>query len=156
MRTDKGLHITIWIGRNGIMRSDVVLASRNALTWTTRNEGAVATLEREVNRWMARYVKGEELPLPPIDLAEQTPFTQRVLAILQTIPFGQTLTYGEVAKRLGNPRGSRAVGAACGRNPALLFVPCHRVLAAGGELGGFTAGLEIKRRLLMHESHANG
>jgi O-6-methylguanine DNA methyltransferase len=74
----------------------------------------------------------------------------RVWKILHEIPFGQVRTYGQVAAAAGSPRASRAVGQACGANPIVLFIPCHRVIASGG-VGGFGAGLEWKRRLLALE-----
>jgi O-6-methylguanine DNA methyltransferase len=90
----------------------------------------------------------------PIEVTVQplivTPFTLRVHRYLTMIPFGQTQTYGEIAVAMGKPGASRAVGGACGRNRTLIIVPCHRVLAAHG-LGGFGAGLELKRKLLIHE-----
>lgn len=67
------------------------------------------------------------------------------------IPRGATMSYGEIAAKLNNPRASRAVGGACGANPIPLLVPCHRVLAANGRLGGFSGGLDWKRRLLAIE-----
>ena len=79
-----------------------------------------------------------------------TPFTLSVHRCLARIPYGQTRTYGEIATALGNPNAARAVGGACGRNRILIIVPCHRVLAADS-LGGFGAGLDIKKKLLMHE-----
>lgn len=80
-----------------------------------------------------------------------TPFQLQVWARLREIPPGQTATYGEIAARLGRPRAARAVGQACGRNPVALFVPCHRVVAGGGRLGGFTCGIHVKEALLRHE-----
>jgi O-6-methylguanine DNA methyltransferase len=88
---------------------------------------------------------------PPLDLAAGSDFQQRVWRELIAIPMGQCRTYGELAGRLGRPGGSRAVGGACGANPVPLLVPCHRVLAAGGKLGGFSGGLEWKRKLLAIE-----
>lgn len=79
-------------------------------------------------------------------------FRRRVWEEIRKIPFGQTLTYGELARRIGHPRAARAVGAACGANRLLLAVPCHRVVGTGGGLGGFALGLEWKRRLLDLES----
>jgi len=79
-----------------------------------------------------------------------TPFTLEVHRILARIPHGATLRYGEVAEIMGKPGAARAVGSACGRNPVLLVVPCHRVVAANG-LGGFGAGLDIKKTLLRLE-----
>ena len=71
---------------------------------------------------------------------------------LLRIPFGETRTYGELAAALGIPSAARAVGAANGRNPIWILVPCHRVVAAGGALGGYAGGLEAKRWLLAHEA----
>ena len=81
-----------------------------------------------------------------------TPFQVSVWKQLTHIPFGSMQSYGEVAAALGRPQACRAVGGANGRNHAPLFVPCHRVIAAGGKLGGFTGGLGLKKRLLAHEA----
>lgn len=80
-----------------------------------------------------------------------TEFQQRVWRELCTIPFGETRSYGQLAKRLGNPNGSRAVGLANGRNPIAVIVPCHRVIGADGSLTGFGGGLDRKEWLLSHE-----
>ena len=79
-----------------------------------------------------------------------TDFQHRVWSALLDIPTGQTVTYGELAARIGKPKAARAVGTALGANPVPFFVPCHRVVAANG-LGGFTGGLDIKKRLLSIE-----
>ena len=89
--------------------------------------------------------------LPPLRPTACTAFTARVLAALRRIPHGDTITYGELARRMGVPRAARAVGSACGANPLPLFIPCHRVVAANGKLGGFSAGLGWKRFLLAKE-----
>lgn len=86
----------------------------------------------------------------PLDLAG-TPFQRQVWEELRTVPPGQTLTYGELARRLGKPGAARAVGQALGANPLPLIIPCHRVTAAHGEPGGYSAGLARKRWLLAHE-----
>ena len=89
----------------------------------------------------------------PLDMAEVPPFERRVYEVARTIPPGATLSYGEVAARLGTPGAARDVGQALGRNPFAIVVPCHRVMAAGGKLGGFSArgGVSTKRRLLSVE-----
>jgi methylated-DNA-[protein]-cysteine S-methyltransferase len=89
----------------------------------------------------------------PLDMADVPPFHQKVYALARAIPPGEILTYGEVAKRLGDPGASRAVGQALGHNRFAPVVPCHRVLAAGGRSGGFSAegGTETKLRLLEIE-----
>ncbi len=88
---------------------------------------------------------------PPLDWGKATDFQRRVWKALQTIPLGETRQYSDLARALGCPGASRAIGQACGANPIPVLVPCHRVLAAGGTLGGFSAGLEWKRRLLALE-----
>lgn len=113
----------------------------------------------EIRRWHALTTKavqaalaGKPLPpLPPLDLTTGTPFQKSVWQALQGIAAGRTRSYGEIAAAVGRPKASRAVGAACGANPIPVLIPCHRVLAAGGGLGGFTAGLDWKRRLLATE-----
>lgn len=81
-----------------------------------------------------------------------TDFQQEAWRGLADIPYGQTISYGEQAERLGRPKAVRAVGAANGRNPLSIVLPCHRVVGASGDLTGFAAGLETKRWLLAHES----
>ena len=89
--------------------------------------------------------------LPPLDLRVGTDFQRLIWKALQQIPAGRTVSYGELAQTAGRPQAARAVGGACGANPIPVLIPCHRVLAAGGGLGGFTAGLDWKRRLLARE-----
>ncbi len=88
-----------------------------------------------------------DLPLDPVG----TDFQQSAWLQLRRIPYGATISYGEQARRLGDVRKSRAVGAANGRNPISIIVPCHRVVGANGALTGFAAGLEAKAWLLRHE-----
>jgi len=90
--------------------------------------------------------------LPPLDLTAATPFQQQVWSALRHLKPGQTRSYSELARLLGQPRAARAVGNACGANPIPLLIPCHRVLAKGGGLGGFSSGLKWKRFLLSQES----
>jgi methylated-DNA-[protein]-cysteine S-methyltransferase len=110
---------------------------------------------REIALALQSYADGQG-PLPKIQLGKikATPFQHKVWRELQAIPYGQVKTYGDIAKKLGKPLAMRAVGGACGRNPVPLFVPCHRVLAASSHLGGFSAGLDVKRRLLQIEGIA--
>ena len=100
-------------------------------------------------------LRGEPIDLSPIvlDQAGVPEFHQRVYAVARTISPGQTLTYGDIAKRLGVAGSARAIGQAMGRNPFPIIVPCHRVLAAGGKLGGFSAhgGGATKQRMLAIE-----
>ena len=89
----------------------------------------------------------------PVDLAAVSPFQRRLYAVLRTIPAGATVSYGELATRLGEDITARDVGEAMGQNPVPIIVPCHRVVAAGGKLGGFSAagGVTTKLRLLEIE-----
>ncbi len=80
-----------------------------------------------------------------------THFQQRVWEALRTIPYGETLSYGELAGRIGNPKASRAVGAANGRNPVSIIIPCHRVIGKNGSLTGFGGGMDVKQFLLDWE-----
>jgi O-6-methylguanine DNA methyltransferase len=89
--------------------------------------------------------------LPPLDLSAGTEFQRSVWNELRQIPPGKTRSYAEVARAIGRTRAVRAVGQACGANPIPVLSPCHRVLAAHGKLGGFSSGLEWKRRLLARE-----
>ncbi len=102
--------------------------------------------------WLALYAQKKQPKAFPFKL-KKPPFTQQVLLKLQKIPFGKTTTYQSLAEEVGNPKAARAVGNACGSNPFPLFIPCHRVLHTSGSLGGFSCGLEIKRRLLAFESN---
>lgn len=87
----------------------------------------------------------------PLDLAQGTPFQQAVWHALLTIPFGQTVSYGELAARIGRPRAVRALGGAVGDNPISIVVPCHRVIGARGALTGYGGGLDRKTALLRLE-----
>jgi methylated-DNA-[protein]-cysteine S-methyltransferase len=105
----------------------------------------------EAKRQLAAYFAGElrafALPLA----ARGSEFQHKVWAALREIPFGATATYGALGRRLGAPNHARAVGHANGRNPLSIFVPCHRVVAAGGALTGYAGGVAHKRWLLAHE-----
>lgn len=106
----------------------------------------------EAARQLAAYFDGRlttfALPLHP----RGTSFQQRVWDVLRTIPYGATISYGELAVRIGNPHASRAVGLANGRNPISLIIPCHRVIGATGRLIGYGGGLARKRALLELEA----
>lgn len=113
----------------------------------------------DLNRWTAQTRAAIEAildgrpprVLPPLDLAAGTDFQRRVWSALRGIARGRTQSYAEVAAVIGRPRAARAVGGACGANPVPLLVPCHRVLAANGRIGGFSGGRGWKERLLGSE-----
>lgn len=89
--------------------------------------------------------------LPPLDWADKTEFQKSVWRVMLAIPPGRTMSYGEVAAKIRRPKAVRAVGGACGANPIPVLVPCHRILAANGKIGGFSGGLDWKHRLLTGE-----
>lgn len=105
----------------------------------------------EVERQVAEFFAGKraafDLPLAP----KGTDFQKRVWAELCNIPFGQTISYGELARRIGNPAASRAVGRANATNPIAVIVPCHRVIGMSGNLTGYAGGLDLKEKLLTWE-----
>jgi O-6-methylguanine DNA methyltransferase len=107
--------------------------------------------------WSESYAAGTHLPLPaPLIEPERTQFSEEVITYIKGIPFGQSLSYGELAEQIGHPQASRAVGTACGRNRFPLVIPCHRIVSAGERLGGYTArdkkgSLMIKDELLSFE-----
>ena len=102
------------------------------------------------------YLKGQRQHFDvPLDFSYGTPFQQRVWQQLLAIPYGQTISYAELAKRIDQPTAYRAVANANGKNPISLIIPCHRVIASDGGLGGYTGGLDIKRQLLAIEKSGN-
>ena len=108
----------------------------------------------EAERQLGEYFAGRRTAFAlPLDFAG-TPFQTKVWSALLTIPFGETRSYGQIARQIGSPRAVRAVGAANGRNPLSIVAPCHRVIGAAGQLTGFAGGLEVKARLLALEATA--
>lgn len=103
--------------------------------------------------WLTSYFTGGKLnALPAPDIITGTEFQRRIWKALRNIPSGQTRTYAAMAQSVGSPRAVRAVGAAIGRNPLSIIVPCHRVVGSNGSLTGFAGGVERKRWLLAHEA----
>jgi len=117
--------------------------------WTRNDSSTMALI---ATRQLAEYFQGRrrsfDLPLE----VRGTPFQQRVWKALRRIPYGETRSYGEIARQVGSPRAARAVGMANHANPVAIVIPCHRVIAAGGALGGYACGIEFKRRLLDLEA----
>jgi len=116
--------------------------------WEHSARGPVGEAIRQLRDYFAGRRTGFDLPLAP----EGTPFQRAVWRQLQDIPYGGTISYGELARRVGNPKASRAVGAANGANPIPIVIPCHRVIGADGRLTGFGGGLPVKQALLALEA----
>jgi len=107
---------------------------------------------KAVREAITAYLEGKTRVLSvPLDLQGQPRFRLKVWEVLQRIPYGRVRSYGWVARKVGKPKAARAVGAACGANPVPLLVPCHRVIAGDGSLGGFSGSLGVKKRLLKLE-----
>ncbi len=113
-----------------------------------RDDSCLRTVREQLTEYFAGERTTFDLPLAP----EGTSFQRRVWAELCRIPYGTTISYAELARRVGQPGAARAVGAANGRNPIGIIVPCHRVIGADGTLTGFGAGINRKRWLLKHEA----
>lgn len=101
----------------------------------------------QLDAYFAKRLQIFDLPLAP----EGSVFQMKVWELLMSIPYGNAITYGELAKRAGDKNACRAVGMANSRNPLPVFIPCHRVVGAGGKLTGYTGGLEVKMKLLQVE-----
>ena len=113
----------------------------------TEDPEAYADAVTQLDEWFAGERREFDLALAPRGSA----FQKQVWDVLRQIPFGDTMTYGEVAARVGRPGSARAIGAAVGRNPIGIVVPCHRVVGASGALTGYAGGLDRKKWLLDHE-----
>jgi methylated-DNA-[protein]-cysteine S-methyltransferase len=139
------------IGRVGLVASDTALHAVLFDGRRLRAEGSSPVLD-EAARQLRAYFAGDLVAFDlPLEL-HGTEFQRRCWLALASIPYGQTVSYGEQARRLGlGPDAARAVGAANGRNPLPIVLPCHRVIGADGSLTGFGGGLETKRFLLEHE-----
>jgi methylated-DNA-[protein]-cysteine S-methyltransferase len=139
------------IGPVGLVASDTALHAVLFDGRRVRAEGASPVLD-DAARQLDAYFAGELVMFDlPLEL-HGTDFQRQCWLALATIPYGQTVSYGEQARRLGlGPDAARAVGAANGQNPLPLVLPCHRVIGANGSLTGFGGGLHVKRYLLEHE-----
>ncbi len=108
---------------------------------------ALQDSERQLRAYFAGELENFTVPLAP----QATPFQQKVWSELLNIPYGGTISYGELARRIGNPKASRAVGLANGSNPIPIMIPCHRVIGSDGKLTGYGGGLPIKEKLIALE-----
>lgn len=146
------LHLTVIVKAGKITHSSCKHSSKKGkLSCSVEASAADEAVVDKVFAWLEDYTR--KVP-PRVTLPLKLPearFCRTVLENLQEIPFGTTQSYKEIAERSGVPQGARAVGGACGANPILLFIPCHRVVKTSGEMGGFSSGLEIKRLLLSFE-----
>ena len=110
-------------------------------------------LIKEMSRQLEDYISGKIREFSVPVKCEGTSFMKQVWDIISEIPYGKTLTYGQIAAKLGKPKAARAVGLACNRNPVPIIVPCHRVVGSNGKMTGYAGGLELKESLLSLEGH---
>ncbi|MFH0908592.1 MAG: MGMT family protein [bacterium] len=114
------------------------------------NEADHETLA-QADRFVRDLFDGSTVRLPKVKAPEAAPFLAKAWKAIMTIPPGRAITYGELARKAGSPKAVRAAGQACAKNRIPLFIPCHRILGAGGRLGGFSCGLPWKELLLERE-----
>ncbi len=138
--SDKGLVAVLW-------ENDKPTRVRLAQLIEKKSHSVLLEAERQLKEYFAGKRKSFSIPLD----MRGTHFQRSVWEALLAIPFGETRTYGQLAQQVGNPQAARAVGAANGRNPISIIVPCHRVIGSSGKLTGFAGGLETKERLLDME-----
>jgi len=120
------------------------------LVWNIQGDKSLQSL---IDAWMLTYLNRTQPEIIlPLDWKTMPPYTTQVLHTIHALSFGKTLSYLDIAKKTQRPRAYRAVGTACGKNPFPLVIPCHRILAEGKRIGGFTGGIEIKKRLLNFEN----
>jgi methylated-DNA-[protein]-cysteine S-methyltransferase len=138
---------TLWLGADGDELVELSLPERPAPVGTERSSAVLVRAADQLTEYFAGQRRDFDLPLAP----RGTPFQVAVWWALARIPFGATCSYGELARVVGRPSASRAVGAANGQNPLAIILPCHRVIGASGDLTGYGGGLPLKRWLLDHE-----
>ena len=143
--TDKGLAAILWEDDNP-RRVRLGLVSENG------KHPVLQETEKQLGEYFAGKRKRFSLKLD----AKGTVFQNQVWEALRTIPYGETRSYGQIATQIGNARAMRAVGAANGKNPISIIVPCHRVIGASGRLTGFAGGLDVKEHLLSLEGNRDG
>ena len=155
--------VTVVCSKKGLREVRLRLQPPRGRTRSERSAGNSAALPNDPGAVLARqalaeiaeYLGGRRRQFTvPLDLAG-TPFQLQVWKALRRIPYGQTRSYGEIARAIGRPRAARAVGMANHSNPVAIIVPCHRVIAGDGSLGGYAGGLKLKASLLRLETSGN-
>jgi len=137
---------------DGTALTRLLFAASPDPSWSTEPDAVLETAAAQLAEYFAGERTDFDLPLDPAGTA----FQLTVWLALRDIPYAETINYGQLATRVGNPRSSRAVGLANGRNPISIVVPCHRVIGADGSLTGYGGGLPRKRTLLDLERHTSG
>lgn len=162
--TDRGVVAIEWLTTEQAFEAAVSrrLGGRVVAVGTVKSRGNRDKHLANGVKWVEAFLSGRPLKdkdRPPIDLADRNPWDRRVLESVATIPWGKTASYGQIARQVGSPRASQAVGGALGRNPIMFLIPCHRVIASDGTLGGWGGDrwgdtehrLRNKQNLLLRE-----
>lgn len=150
-KVEASLHL-----KNGLIdKIDLFPSEGKGMIWKVNSDEESPHQIECIQEWARLYLNGCSTHKNFLPVAKECYplFTKQVIDFLIKIPFGASMTYGELAAMLGNPKAGRSVGNACGRNRLPLIVPCHRVVASNGKLGGYSGGggLEVKKRLLDFE-----
>ena len=148
VRLETPVGTLVFEANNNAISAIHLATERDAAVPFSAPEGSALALAA---REMGEYFEGKRTVFSFPMQAEGTAFQQQVWQALNTIPYGETRTYGDIALLVGNPKGARAVGGACNKNPLWIAVPCHRVLGAGGSLTGYAYGTGMKQTLLALE-----
>lgn len=148
-------HLHIHYHQKGI-HTVSLLPSLKGFQWTFFSNHADQKTEVTVSKWLENYLQGKEfceISFPfSFDWSGKSEFTQLVLQAVAKVPFGSFTTYGQIARLIGRPQAARGVGRACGQNPFLLFIPCHRILDSNHNLRGYSAGgISVKKELIDFE-----
>ena len=144
-----GIALVDFLAPDRPLRDAAISAVRKVYPDAAPAPGTDSDLLEKTKRYILDYLTNR-VPPPkvPIDLSKGTPFDHKVWRSIETIAFGESRSYSQIAAKANSAGASRAVGAACGRNPVPILVPCHRVIRSGGKPGGYSGGLHIKRALL--------
>jgi methylated-DNA-[protein]-cysteine S-methyltransferase len=162
--TDRGVVALEWLTTDQAFDAAVSrrLTGRVVQAGTVKSRGSREQHLGTGVKWVEAFLSGRpprDRDRPPVDLTDRNAWDRRVLEAVATIPWGHTASYGEIARRIGSPRASQAVGGALGRNPIMFLIPCHRVIASDGTLGGWGGDrwgdtehrLRNKQNLLLRE-----
>jgi O-6-methylguanine DNA methyltransferase len=162
--TDRGIVAIEWLTTEDAFDAAVTrrLGGRVVQAGTIKSRGNREKHLEDGVKWIDAFQSGRstrDKDRPPIDLSDRNAWDRRVLEAVLTIPWGRTASYGDIARQIGSPRASRAVGGALGRNPIMFLIPCHRVIASDGTLGGWGGDrwgdtehrLQNKQDLLLRE-----
>ena len=153
IETGEGIFLAHY-SEKGLMRLDFPSRKKPLAAWVDMPgiRTKISSWHKLTIRAVKEVLAGKTISeIPPYDLDDATEFQQKVWRALVSIPIGETKTYGEIADEIGDPKAVRAVGRGCATNPIPVLIPCHRVVAAKGKIGGFSGGLGWKEKLLKRE-----